>query len=243
MRNKIMWKPISRPAKQRKAAFALLFLACMALLAPSSRAEDLHYFKNYFVTGDYAVEGVGLYATGKSGWATGTITMTAAKDVPAGADIVAAYLYWETVETTPNPSSMNGYFDFDSTGKPYPIVGEVLGNPNTVPCWSQGGTGGPGSAVRVYRADVLRYLNVDAVNNNVRDVDYTHTVTLPDSGINQPGNVPHTEGASLVVVYRQLTGTASYKAVVIYDGAYTMTKSSPAFSQTIGGFYDAAGSG
>ncbi len=218
----------------------------MALFAPASRAEDLHYFKNYFVTGDYAVEGVGLYAKGVKGMATGTITMTALNvntgkgDVPVGADIVAAYLYWESVETTAQPSSMNGFFDFDSKGKPYPIVGEVLANPNSVPCWSNGGTGGPGSYLRVYRADVLRYLNVDA-NGTVRDVDYTHTVTLPDSGINQPGSVPHAEGASLVVVYRQLDGIAPYKAVVIYDGAYTLTKGSSAFSQTVGGFYDASG--
>ena len=242
MQIKFMQPPGSLAVDKFKASFAVLLCACMALFAPSSRAEDLHYFKNYFVTGDYAVEGVGLYAKGVNGLATGTITMTAAKDVPSGADIVAAYLYWETVETTATPSSMNGSFDFDSTGKPYPIVGDVVANPNAVPCWSQGGTGGPGTYLRVYRADVLRYLNVDP-NGQVRDVDYTHTVRLPDSGINQPGSVPHTEGASLVVVYRQLTGTAPYKAVVIYDGAYTMTKSSPAFSQTIGGFYDAAGSG
>ena len=43
------------------------------------------------------------------------------------------------------------------------------------------------------------------------------------------------------MVYRQLNGTAPYKAVVLYDGAYTMTKSSAAFSQTLGGFYDASG--
>ena len=102
----------------------------MAMFAPTGRAEDLHYFKNYFVTGDYAVEGVGLYAKGVKGMATGIITMTAAKDVPVGADIVAAYLYWESVETTAQPSSMNGFFDFDSNGKPYPIVGDVLANSN-----------------------------------------------------------------------------------------------------------------
>jgi hypothetical protein len=228
------------PAKKVQVAFAFLLLVCATVFAPPSHAEDLHYFKNYFVTGDYAVDGVGLYAKGVNGWATGTITPS---DVPAGADIVAAFLYWETVETTPKPSSMNGYFDLDSKKNPYPIVGEVVGSPNTPPCWSQGGTGGPGTWLRVYRADVLRYLKVDSVNN-VRLVDYAHTVTLPDSGINQPGMVPHTEGASLVVVYRLLpVGAAPYKAVVIYDGAFTMPKGSPAFAQTIGGFYQASGSG
>jgi hypothetical protein len=71
-----------------------------------------------------------------------------------------------------------------------------------------------------------------------------HTVQLPDSGLVGNGDTPHTEGASLVVIYRLLpAGAAPYKAVVIYDGASTMTKSSSAFMQTIGGFYQALGSG
>ena len=235
------------PAGNSKFLLVFLLFSCAALFAPSGRAEDLHYFKNYFVTGNYAVAGVGLYATGVNGWATGTIDMMS--KVPAGADIVAAYLYWETVERTATPSSANGFFDFytDSNGnqQPNPIVGDVVGNPNTPPCWSQGGTAGPGTWLRVYRADVLRYLNIDTVNtvNDVLYADGKHTVTLPDSGINQPGIVPHTEGASLVVVYRFLDGKQSYKAVVIFDGPFTMTKSSPAFSETISGFYDASGTG
>src|SRR5260370_9403149 len=102
------------PAAKSKILLAFLLITCAGLFAPPGRAEDLHYFKNYFVTGDYAVDGVGLYAKGVNGWATGTITPS---EVPAGADIVAAFLYWETVESTAAPSSINGFFDFASNSK------------------------------------------------------------------------------------------------------------------------------
>src|SRR5579862_4706041 len=102
-----MRKTLSFPVRKTKVSFAILLAGLMILLAPSVRADDLHYFKNYFVTGDYAVEGVGLYGKCVNGWSTGNITMTAQNDVPAGADIVAAFLYWETVESTPAPSSTN----------------------------------------------------------------------------------------------------------------------------------------
>src|SRR5262245_37954335 len=106
-------------------------------------ADALSYFKNYFVTGDVVIGGVGgLRGTGVNGFATGTINISG---VPAGADIIAAFLYWETVETSPTPSGTNGFFD----GKA--IVGDVRGNPNNTPCWSSGGTGGSNNgAGRVY---------------------------------------------------------------------------------------------
>src|SRR5216683_2081455 len=62
------------PAANSKILLAFLLITCAGLFAPSGRAEDLHFFKNYFVTGDYAVDGVGLYAKGVNGWVTGTIT-------------------------------------------------------------------------------------------------------------------------------------------------------------------------
>src|SRR5262245_54167711 len=104
----------------------LLAGVALALLAHTAQAADaLSYTKNYFVTGDYAVAGVGLRGTGVGGFATGTINMSG---VPAGADIVAAFLYWETVETTPAPSTAKGFFD----GKA--IVGDVRGNASNPPC-------------------------------------------------------------------------------------------------------------
>src|SRR5262245_20050852 len=82
------------------------------------RGDDaLKFFKNYFVTGDYVVGGVALRGQGvpnataqnTSGgvatFATGTIHMSGvpgyvANGVPQHADIVAAYLYWETIAGT-----------------------------------------------------------------------------------------------------------------------------------------------
>src|SRR5262245_41382902 len=87
-----------------------------SLLVSAAGADALNYFQNYVVTGDAAYGSVGLRGTGVNGVATGNITISgvpcttgvgaAASVVPCttgGAmpvDVVAAYLYWETEETT-----------------------------------------------------------------------------------------------------------------------------------------------
>src|SRR5262249_18376733 len=150
--------------------------------------------------------------------------------VPSGADIVAAFLYWETVERTPLPSAAKGFFD----GKA--IVGDVRGNANNPACCGTGGTAGPADAKgRVYRACRLRYLAIDSTNN-VRLVNGNHTVKLPDAG-SAADAVPSTAGASLVVVYRVLSLLQPLRAVVIYDGAYSLDRRTAAMSQVVGGFY------
>src|SRR5712664_4558896 len=68
----------------------------------------LNFGNNFFVTGDYVVAGaygLGVNAPAANGFATGTITIpdanpgiTGTKSVPAGAQIVAALFYWQTVE-------------------------------------------------------------------------------------------------------------------------------------------------
>ena len=144
-------------------AFSLV--ACIALFAAPGRADSLHYFKNYFVTGDYAVAGVGLYGTGTKGTATGTINMNG---VPQGADIVAAFLYWQTVEAgsaTTAPAAING--TFVSNGTNNAIVGDVIGAAPAPACWNPAGTTAPATTAvtRVYRADVLRYLPINSTSN------------------------------------------------------------------------------
>src|SRR5215813_10600561 len=122
------------PMLRRTAARSLGPLAAGVLLValPShatGSAGRLDYFKNYFVTGDYVAAGVGLRGTGINGFATGTISLTGvpctsgAAYVPCfdaqgqptpgavPADVVAAFLYWETEETATNPSAANGFFD------------------------------------------------------------------------------------------------------------------------------------
>ena len=223
-----------------KFAHPAVFLAGLAVLfspAASAQSDSLSFFKNYFVTGDYAVAGVGLKGTGVNGFATGSITMNS---VPANADVIAAYLYWGTEETSATPSAVNGYF------RDKPIVGVVVGNSNNAACWSSGGTTGTMKASgRVYRADVLRHLPADKVKN-IRIANGTHTVKLPDSGGNGNGNVLYTDGASLVVVYREVTagqpGLRPLRAVVIYDGAFTLAKDTPTMFQKVAGFYQAQAS-
>ena len=61
--------------------------------------DDLKFFKNYFVTGDYVAAGVGLAGTGsRADSATGNINVHGT--CPAGAEIVAAHLYWQVVSDT-----------------------------------------------------------------------------------------------------------------------------------------------
>ena len=65
---------------------------------------------------------------------------------------------------------------------------------------------------------------------------------LADSG--NGNSTPSTLGASLVIIYRD---SASFgdpelplKAIVIYDGSYTMNQSTQSMTQTIEGFYQAS---
>ncbi len=227
---------------------ACLLIGVFLLFVQSSQAADaLKYFKNYFVTGDYVVGGVGLRGKGVLSpalggyFATGTITIggngpNGSAPVPATngvpADIVAAFLYWQTDEpvSAAAPSAMNGFFDGN------PIVGAVVGNAQNPAC-----AGTPSAWWgRVYRADVLRYLSIDHVNN-VRIANGPHTVSLPDAGTRTTG--PYTNGASLVIIYRTVVSgqplIAPLNAVILYDGAYTMARNADKMTQTIGGFYQA----
>src|SRR5215831_5599805 len=79
--------------------------------SPCLNPNPLCLSNNYFVTGDYVVGSVGLRGLGTPttignntiNLATGTIQIPDPNSipttgVPAGADIVAAFLFWETVE-------------------------------------------------------------------------------------------------------------------------------------------------
>src|SRR6266571_2085264 len=272
---------VMRRIRVTRALSAVVFcLGFVSLFAQSGQAADaLQFFKNYFVTGDYVVGGVGIRGTGvldtatqtitgstNSFYATGTIHMTGvpgyvANGVPQQANIVAAYLYWETIApTTANPTVLaQGAF------RGLPIVGTQLALlPNTLACSGSGGGNGNQTGAQtllVYRADVLRYLPYKKDPNGqplgqrlVNDVDLIangfalHTVSLPDTGAGgstSPSTCNQaylTEGVSLVVVYR-IAGApagAPLKSVVIYDGGYTFSSINPIMTQTIQGFYEAS---
>ncbi len=272
---------VMRRIRVTRALSAVVFcLGFVSLFAQSGQAADaLQFFKNYFVTGDYVVGGVGIRGTGvldtatqkitgstNSFYATGTIHMSGvpgyvANGVPQQANIVAAYLYWETnARTTADPTVLaQGAF------RGLPIVGTPLAPlSNTLACSGSGGGNGNQTGAQtllVYRADVLRYLPYKKDPNGqplgqrlVNDVDLIangfalHTVSLPDTGAGgstspSTGNQAYlTEGVSLVVVYR-IAGApagAPLKSVVIYDGGYTFSSINPIMTQTIQGFYEAS---
>ncbi|HEY3626097.1 MAG TPA: kelch repeat-containing protein, partial [Terracidiphilus sp.] len=189
--------------------------------------NQLSLQNNYFVTGDYASAGVTLRGTGQNGVATGTITIPSGTQtgvaVPDGADILDAYLYWETVESTTSPSGGSGTF------RGYSITGQQIGSDLPYTDGALSGT------LRVYRADVNAYLSADA--NGIRYASGAHTVSLPDGG----NGLPLAEGASLVVIYRVLSPNFPLKAVVIYDGSALPTTATGPIPQTVQGFYDAVG--
>ena len=225
------------------AALGLLLVFGFAQLASAQNATNqLKLSNNYFVTGDYVVGGVGLRGLGVNGVATGTIQIPDANSVPAtgvpnGAYIVAAFLYWETVEKSQSAfAGQQGFFNG------YAITGDILGNPNAPTSWSSGGcTGASGGAttMRAYRADVRPYLAMDA-NGSVLG-NGTYQVKLADSGSNG-GGTPLTLGASLVIIYRVLSPAVPLNSIVLYDGAVAPNNSSSSMSQQLAGFYQAASS-
>jgi hypothetical protein len=225
--------------------------------------------KNYFVTGDYTVGGWvednSLYGTVAPGFATGAITIPDCKQysaitgvsystclqqpppspIPVGADIVAAYLYWGTVE-----GSQSSFVGQQAFFNGYKIIGTVLGNPNAPTSWSSGGCSGSSTGsktMRFYRADVKPYLPLDL---NPSSATYGSTLTsygtgahpaiqvaIADSGSN--GNTqPNALGATLVLIWRVLHPTSqALNAIVLYDGSYAPSNQVPTFSETIFGFY------
>src|SRR5260370_32085039 len=157
--------PISWGCRLVRPAVALGLLLVLGFAQPASAqvVNGLTISNNYLVTGDYVV----------GGWdfTTGNISIPDLKQpdqtglgvpnkVPVGADIVAAYLYWETVETTlvGAPTGMNGSFNG------YPIVGKQLGNPKPPTSWRSGGSSGSAqesTTIPAYRADVPPFLPVE----------------------------------------------------------------------------------
>jgi hypothetical protein len=240
--------------------FATLFgLGFLALFVQSAQAQGpLNYFKNYFVTGDYVVGGVGLYGKVVKGPVTGAVSVTGnislnsvpcttgpgllASVIPCAtkgavpADVIAAFLYWQTIESTTTPSSAIGSYasSYNATTPVNPFVGLALGNPQISAC---SGLGTSSQYLHNYRADVLKYLPISPTAN-VRLANGTQTFTLVSGN-----TTTQFAGATLVVVYRLVTPgnpkIAPLRSVVIYDGAFTGTQSS-SLIQTMGGFYQAS---
>jgi len=226
------------------ALVALLGQASSQLVAQTP--QPLSFFKNYMLTGDYAVQGIGLRGTGNGGFASGEIVIQpCAEDdaerldcVPRGVDIAAAFLYWQVIGDQDDPQAGARGVKFHD--QPLSLTGDVeilfgktlgLGSP---PCWSNGGGTGGGSGSRnltfTYRADALRFLEIDPQTGKTAGYG-SHRIRIPDS------RRAAALGASLVIVYRD--STRPYSAIVLYDGTYAVANGSPGMSLNVEGFYDA----
>ena len=243
-------KDMSRKLQVLRYFVCLVILALVSLVAQAAFAQSppLTFGNNIFVTGDYVVAGAYNMTTSFSnGYAVGTINIpdtnpgiTGTTQVPAGAQIVGALLYWETAEKTGQlGSGQNGFFRPLVANGPkapgYAISGDSITSHNTV-SWSSGGCNGTstGKMLRAYRADVRGLLPQDS-NGNVL-ANGTYEVRLPSVG----NSTPITLGASLVIIYRVLSPSVPLKSIVIYDGAFAPSTSSLNMSQTVQGFYQAA---
>jgi hypothetical protein len=232
----------------RKAAISAFVFLSMVGMPQSGSAQTttnpLTFQNNYFVTGDYVVSGwAGKTASTRPGYATGTISFPDSNQmnvvpaqahvtytVPAGADIVAAVLYYQTVEKS--SSALAGQIGFFN-GKQF-AAGLVLNN--QPPNWSAGGCSGPSNGttiVQTYRADVRPYL---PVASGVIQPNGPFTVELADSGSNGSGT-PFTLGATLVIVYRVLSQDYPMNAIIFFDGSYAPNTTAPNMLQNIWGFY------
>jgi hypothetical protein len=244
---------LCRPVTPMRVVVRMLLAVLLTLtvlgLAQTGAAQtnQLSISKNYFVTGDYVVSGWVKGPPDGSGYAPGIISIPdllqpaqagVPQSVPKGADIVAAYLYWMTVEG--NQSSFAGQKAFFNG---YSITGSVLGNPNAPVSWSSGGCSGSAQGsktMRVYRADVRPYLPLDTNSQSPTFGALIASGNIParlaDSGSN--GNAaPVALGASLVVIYRVLSPPTPLTAIVLYDGVYAPSNASQLVSQAITGFY------
>src|SRR5882762_1580643 len=236
-------------------AIALGLVLVFGFAQPASAQSangPLSFGNNFFVTGDYVVAGAQGMNTNfaNDGTTTGTITIPDANPgiqpgssstciingkikkncVPAGADIVAAFLYWQTVEKVGQPGSgQSGFF------RSYAITGAAVNSHTTVSFSFGGCTGGStGKTVQTYRADVRGYLPQDASGNIL--ANNTYQVRLPSVG----PSAPLTLGATLVIIYRVLAPNFPLNSIVIYEGGFS-NSSSPSLTMTqkVQGFYQA----
>jgi VCBS repeat-containing protein len=220
--------------------------------------DALPYSAGFLVTGDYVVGGVDLTPAVNppdpvTGLATGTITIAG---VPNNADIVGAYLYWETIftptclQSNPDGSCAQWLNPADSAqfnGNPISptarkasslMLSSLGGNPAT--CWTSAGTSS--AVVTMFRADVLPLLPKRMDANNQWTGKYyangSHTVSLLETAGNHSVN---SSGATLVLVYRD--PTQPLRKVVIFDGVYALPDTGGVIlSENLRGFYKSSSS-
>ena len=224
----------------------VLVTLCVALALPAAAfAQDqLTYSKSYTVVGDYVAAGVDVNPkNAKNGFVTGTINISG---VPKNADIVAVFLYWETV-TSFGATAPNASFRGNKLLHARKVSQEL--DPSAAPCFGSGAGTGP-YEISMFQADVLHYLPPQLDEKsiptgkrlvNADDLKASglggHEVTLPQA--NGGNTVPLSAGATLFIVYVDPDETKSLRHIVVYDGAFVELPNA-GMTKTIGGFLQAA---
>ena len=173
--------------------------------------------------------------------------------VPADADILAAYLFWEAITVASTPSQAGGVkfrgvdVDIDDPLVVKRTSQDLTGS--TASCWSSGTP----LAMHEFRANVLPLLPLRVDKNGeatgkriVNNTDLRRKrisaphVKLP---VRSGNNLPEGAGATLVVVYKDPNPNREQnplRKVVMYDGLYIQPDITVAMQQTLQGFYKAA---
>jgi hypothetical protein len=204
----------------------------------------LPFARSFLLTGNYAVVGVDLLPQAADCatfapdcYAKGDIQVNVCPStgaqpgscIPAGADVVAAFMYWEAISLDP------------TTMPPARFLGQTVTNakrsdrdlPSEASCLSAGGA----LKLSMFSADVLRFFplqkDVNLQSTGRRIVTGTHQVALPEVG--NGNQARQGAGASILFVYR--TADDPLRKVVVYDGVYLQTPLGTVTSQTLQGFY------
>ena len=130
---------VTRARSRKLPAVALLGLTLLIAQAVghSQAGDALPYangYKSYFIPGNYVVGSVDLAPQNTvNGALSGEIEISG---VPQNADILAAFLYWETIST--NIAQVDGA---KFRGRPITVVkaSSVPLTGNNASCWSSGG--------------------------------------------------------------------------------------------------------
>src|SRR6185295_4797401 len=212
-------------------------------------ADALPYARGYLLTGNYVASGVDLTPQSNpadnQGLATGTIHISG---IPPDADIVAAYLYYETLTYSASLSDASGVTFRGHQVLLNDLMGVKKSRQNLTgsmsSCWSSGTP----LALTEFRVDVLRWLPIRPDKDGkptgkrlVNDADLQahglplHQVKLPTRSGN---HVPESAGASLVIVYRD--PSQPLRKIVFYDGVHVQTSLDEVTTQTLRGFYQSS---
>lgn len=153
--------------------------------------------------GGYVAHGVGMRNTG-----FGTISV---RDVPAGATVAKAYLFWSVIGLP----GFQGYLFHTGKINGVNIAGALVGVAQS-PCWSVSGLGTP--PIWAYRADVTSKM-AKGGNGTYNLSGFASGITNGSDPWSTTAIGPLMEGATLVIVFSK--STYPLTTVKIFNGAAT----------------------